>query len=223
MHQQTRTPYYTARTTVYTSRATTRCSGCSSCKRSLRSMRRRSTTCCSSFPVHAGACRAFSPPLTARAQGGDCLWGPFTSRRAGRGPRAALPPARRVLVRRELLPDGRTRRHTRPRQPLQQPLQAPRGRLAGPCPGRIRAEALPLILPPRPRWNKTIGAARCTGFQCVDPLSLVTFPVPVGPAPLDDPRRAMFRVDEHFLLCYDRCAFFVDKAGASSERAFGRR
>ncbi|KAJ7491923.1 CNH domain-containing protein [Mycena latifolia] len=78
-------------------------------------------------------------------------------------------------------------------------------------------------------WNKTIGAALRTGFQCVDPLSLVTFPVPVGPAPpLPDgspPRkaRAMFRVDERFLLCYDRCAFFMDKAGASSEHAFALR
>ncbi|KAJ7696426.1 CNH domain-containing protein [Mycena rosella] len=75
-------------------------------------------------------------------------------------------------------------------------------------------------------WNKTIGAALRTSFQCVDPLSLVTFPVPVGPAPLDDPPRkprAMFRVDERFLLCYDRCAFFMDKAGASSERAFALR
>ncbi|KAJ7491919.1 hypothetical protein FB451DRAFT_1388370 [Mycena latifolia] len=63
-------------------------------------------------------------------------------------------------------------------------------------------------------WNKTIGAALRTGFQCVDLLSLVTFPVPVGPAPpLPDglpsrKARAMFRVGERF----NRCAFFIDKA-----------
>ncbi|KAJ7091527.1 CNH domain-containing protein [Mycena belliarum] len=78
-------------------------------------------------------------------------------------------------------------------------------------------------------WNKTIGAALRRGFQCVDPVSLVTFPVPVGPAPpLPEgapPRkpRALFRVDERFLVCYDRCAFFMDKAGASSEHAFALR
>ncbi|KAJ6527266.1 CNH domain-containing protein [Mycena vulgaris] len=78
-------------------------------------------------------------------------------------------------------------------------------------------------------WNKTIGAGLRTGFQCVDPLSLVTFPVPVATTPPlhDDapPRkaRAMFRVGERFLLCYDRCAFFMDKSGASSERAFALR
>jgi hypothetical protein len=66
-------------------------------------------------------------------------------------------------------------------------------------------------LPDRARsvhiWNKTIGAGLRRGFQCVDPLSLVTFPVPVGPAtpvPDDKKCRAMFRVDERFLLCYDR-------------------
>jgi hypothetical protein len=60
-------------------------------------------------------------------------------------------------------------------------------------------------------WNKTIGASLRTGFQCVDPLSLVTFPVPVGPAlPTSDDKkcRAMFRVDERFLLCYDRAFHF---------------
>ncbi|KAJ6514954.1 CNH domain-containing protein [Mycena vitilis] len=82
-------------------------------------------------------------------------------------------------------------------------------------------------LPDRARsvhiWNKTIGASLRTGFQCVDPLSLVTFPVPVAPAqpvPDDKKCRAMFRVDERFLLCYDRCAFFMDKAGNSFEAAF---
>ncbi|KAJ7698898.1 CNH domain-containing protein [Mycena rosella] len=93
-----------------------------------------------------------------------------------------------------------------------------------------RSPARPYALPRAAHsvhiWNKTIDAALRPGFQCVDPLSLVTFPVPVGPAPLDDPPRkprAMFRVDERFLLCYDRCAFFMDKAGSSSERAFALR
>ncbi|KAJ7140284.1 CNH domain-containing protein [Mycena crocata] len=82
-------------------------------------------------------------------------------------------------------------------------------------------------LPDRARsvhiWNKTIGAGLRTGFQCVDPLSLITFPVPVAPAvsvPDDRKCRAMFRVDERFLLCYDRCAFFMDKAGTSTEAEF---
>ncbi|KAF7356432.1 CNH domain-containing protein [Mycena venus] len=85
-------------------------------------------------------------------------------------------------------------------------------------------------LPDRARsvhiWNKTIGAGLRSGFQCVDPLSLVTFPVPVDPAPPvpDDKKcRAMFRVDERFLLCYDRCAFFMDKAGTSYEADFAIR
>ncbi|KAJ6619959.1 CNH domain-containing protein [Mycena sp. CBHHK59/15] len=74
-------------------------------------------------------------------------------------------------------------------------------------------------------WNKTIGVGLRTGFQCVDPLSLVTFPVPVDAPPAAGARkcRAMFRVDERFLLCYDRCAFFMNKAGASSEAAFALR
>nr|GAT47370.1 predicted protein [Mycena chlorophos] len=82
-------------------------------------------------------------------------------------------------------------------------------------------------------FNKTMGAALRSGFQCVDPLSLVTFPVPVSSqaasAPEDaastGPRkcRAMFRVDARFLLCFDRCAFFIDKAGASSEHDFALR
>ncbi|KAJ6581795.1 CNH domain-containing protein [Mycena capillaripes] len=85
-------------------------------------------------------------------------------------------------------------------------------------------------LPDRARsvhiWNKTIGAGLRAGFQCVDPLSLVTFPVPVAPVhpvPDDKKCRAMFRVDERFLLCYDRCAFFMDKAGTSFEAAFAIR
>ncbi|KAJ7300882.1 CNH domain-containing protein [Mycena albidolilacea] len=85
-------------------------------------------------------------------------------------------------------------------------------------------------LPDRARsvhiWNKTIGASLRTGFQCVDPLSLVTFPVPVGPAlpTFDDKKcRAMFRVDERFLLCYDRCAFYMNKAGTSFEADFAIR
>ncbi|KAJ7019799.1 CNH domain-containing protein [Mycena alexandri] len=82
-------------------------------------------------------------------------------------------------------------------------------------------------LPDRARsvhiWNKTVGAGLRSGFQCVDPLSLVTFPVPVGPpSPMyeDKKCRAMFRVGERFLLCYDRCAFYMDKAGTSFEAAF---
>ncbi|KAJ7781896.1 CNH domain-containing protein [Mycena maculata] len=74
--------------------------------------------------------------------------------------------------------------------------------------------------------NKMIGAALRTGFQCIDPLSLITFPVPVAPAPpvVDDKKcRAMFRVEDRFLLCYDRCAFFMDKAGVSYESAFAVR
>ncbi|KAF8216744.1 CNH domain-containing protein [Mycena galopus ATCC 62051] len=85
-------------------------------------------------------------------------------------------------------------------------------------------------LPDRARsvhiWNKTIGAGLRSGFQCVDPLSLVTFPVPVDPLPvLDDKKcRAMFRVDElRFLLCYDRCAFYMDRSGASFEAEFAIR
>ncbi|KAJ7180852.1 CNH domain-containing protein [Mycena filopes] len=82
-------------------------------------------------------------------------------------------------------------------------------------------------LPDRARsvhiWNKTVGAGLRSGFQCVDPISLVTFPVPVGPPPHvyeDKKCRAMFRVDERFLLCYDRCAFYMDKAGTSFQAAF---
>ncbi|KAJ7625501.1 CNH domain-containing protein [Roridomyces roridus] len=76
--------------------------------------------------------------------------------------------------------------------------------------------------------NKMIGAAVRTGFQCVDPLSLVTFPLPVVPLvpePVLDAKkcRAMFRVEERFLLCYDCCAFYMDKAGTSFEHAFAIR
>ncbi|KAF7308945.1 CNH domain-containing protein [Mycena kentingensis (nom. inval.)] len=81
-------------------------------------------------------------------------------------------------------------------------------------------------------WNKTIGASlKNNGFQCVDPTSLMTFPLPVAtqarPEPEDaGPRkcRAMFRADDaRFLLCYDRCAFFMDKAGLSAEHEFALR
>ncbi|KAJ7251360.1 CNH domain-containing protein [Mycena rebaudengoi] len=76
-------------------------------------------------------------------------------------------------------------------------------------------------------WNKTIGVGLKSGFQCVDPLSLVTFPVPVNAVPNHEPSprrcRAMFRLDERFLLCYDRCAFFMNKAGASFEGEFAIR
>ncbi|KAJ7716142.1 CNH domain-containing protein [Mycena metata] len=82
-------------------------------------------------------------------------------------------------------------------------------------------------LPDRARsvhiWNKTVGVGLRSGFQCVEPLSLVTFPVPVGPpSPTyeDKKCRAMFRVGERFLLCYDCCAFYMDKAGTSYEAAF---
>ncbi|KAJ7224082.1 CNH domain-containing protein [Mycena pura] len=75
--------------------------------------------------------------------------------------------------------------------------------------------------------NRTIGAVLRTSFQCVDPQSLVTFPVPVAPVqPVPGASkkcRAMFRIDDRFLLCYDRCAFFIDKAGTSSEAAFALR
>ncbi|KAJ7066442.1 CNH domain-containing protein [Mycena amicta] len=75
-------------------------------------------------------------------------------------------------------------------------------------------------------FNKTIGATLRTGFQCVDPISLVTYPVPQTAAVAPEARkcRAMFRVDDsRFLLCYDRCAFFMNKAGTSSESTFAIR
>ncbi|KAJ7117716.1 CNH domain-containing protein [Mycena epipterygia] len=77
-------------------------------------------------------------------------------------------------------------------------------------------------------YNKTIGVGLRTGFLCVDPLSLITFNVPVtpDPPPADDESRkcrAMFRLGNRFLLCYDRIAFFMDKAGASSEHTFAIR
>lgn len=77
-------------------------------------------------------------------------------------------------------------------------------------------------LPDRARsvhiWNKTVGVGLRSGFQCVDPLSLVTFPVPVGPpSPTyeDKKCRAMFRVGERFLLCYD-CTPPVLKLGPTA-------
>ncbi|KAK7025124.1 CNH domain-containing protein [Favolaschia claudopus] len=78
-------------------------------------------------------------------------------------------------------------------------------------------------------WNKTIGAGlRTAGFQCVDPVSLVTFAVPVdgiNPVPPTTKKcRAMFRVDgDRFLLCYDRCAFYMNKMGQSFEADFAIR
>ncbi|KAJ7509903.1 CNH domain-containing protein [Mycena galericulata] len=73
--------------------------------------------------------------------------------------------------------------------------------------------------------NRVIGAALRAGFQCVDPLTLATFPVPVVPVQRaeDSQCRVMFRVSERFLLCYDRCAFYMDKAGVSSEGEFAIR
>ncbi|KAJ7656261.1 CNH domain-containing protein [Mycena polygramma] len=74
--------------------------------------------------------------------------------------------------------------------------------------------------------NETIGVGLPAGFRCVDPESLVSFPLPVAPAlPVYGRQkcRAIFRVDERFLLCYDRCAFFTDKAGISFEATFAIR